>query len=338
MMNAQGYQPPTPYAATATAPNPFNTPVMASEEGNPFDAIPDVADFGRKREFVNPAPDYSDGGVYEDDFGPEDPYTNYTPQTGSTSQPPPIQSPPHITRQEDLFPGEEVDFDTELDTSTVDDNKHEEEEDPKKFHIWNIAYYRGYFNVDTKEVGNRILRSVAPYSMSFFDSVKENPDLYGPFWIATTLIFIMAASGNFANYLHDSDNFSYDFRTVTFGSGAIYGYISIIPILLWITFRWLAVSLGLVQIVCIYGYSLFVFIPIAVLCIIPIDWLRWVLIEVATFDSIVFLVMNFFPPLIKNNLAESKKVLGGLIIIAIVSLLHFGLGLTFKLYFFDYRG
>jgi len=57
---------------------------------------------------------------------------------------------------------------------------------------------------------------------------------------------------------------------VTFGAAAVYGYITVIPILLWITFRWLAVSLGLVQIVCIYGYSLFVFIPIAVSTLILI--------------------------------------------------------------------
>ena len=126
---------------------------------------------------------------------------------------------------------EEVDFDTDVETAGTVEDKHEDEEDQKKYHVWNIAYYRGYFNVDTIEVGNRILRSVAPYSMSFFDSVKENPDLYvdwlhqqpsyfsmlryGPFWIATTLIFVMAASANFASYLDNPDNFSYDFRTVS---------------------------------------------------------------------------------------------------------------------------
>lgn len=72
------------------------------------------------------------------------------------------------------------------------------------------------------------------------------------------------------------------------------------------------------------------------ICIIPNQWLRWALIMAATLDSIIFLAMNFFPPLVKNNLAESKKVLGGIIVILIVALLQFGLGLAFKLSFFNY--
>lgn len=323
-MNNQAYN---TYSATSSSQNPF-----AAEEGNPFDAIPDVADYSRKREFVG-TPDYSDGGVYEDDFGPEDPYSSY-------STPAPTQTP-QITKmpEEEKFPGEEGVFsnvDVEAPTPAAEPDKQVEEEEEGNYHVWNIAYYRGYFNVDTKEVGNRILRSFTPYSMAFFEKIKENPDLYGPFWIATTLIFVMAASANFASYIDNPDDFHYDFRTVTFGSATVYGYITIIPLVLWLVFRWLAVSIGLVQIVCIYGYSLFVFLPIAVLCIIPFEWLRWLLIGLATADSILFLGMNFFPPLIKNNLAESKKVLGGVVVIAIVALLHFGLGLTFKLYFFDY--
>ena len=35
----------------------------------------------------------------------------------------------------------------------------------------------------------------------FFDVVAgPTPDLYGPFWIATTLVFFTAAVGNYAHY------------------------------------------------------------------------------------------------------------------------------------------
>jgi len=315
------------YGSGVATTNPFT-----AEDGNPFDDIPDVEDYNRKREFVG-TPDYSDGGTYEDDFGP-DPYLDEPAQSQ-----PQQQTPSQIMPQEDRFPGEDIGFDqvdVEVGGTASVNAPEEDEEDKKTYRMWNIAYYRGYFNVDSKEVGTRILRSFLPYSTGFFENIKTNPDLYGPFWIATTLIFVMAASANFASWLADADNFQYDFKTVTFGAAAIYGYILVVPIALWIAFRWLAVSLGLVQIVCFYGYSLFVFLPIAVLCILPFDWLRWALIGAAVADSIVFLVMNLFPPLVKNNLEESKKVLGGVIVIAIVALLHVGLGLTFKFYFFHY--
>jgi hypothetical protein len=40
-----------------------------------------------------------------------------------------------------------------------------------------------------------------PFNTKFYDISHKNPDLYGPFWIYTTLIFIMAASGSLNKYL-----------------------------------------------------------------------------------------------------------------------------------------
>ena len=61
-----------------------------------------LIDYSRKREFINPSvPDYSDGGVYEDDFGPEDPYTNHPQQPTGAATP----HSPQITKQEEMFPG-----------------------------------------------------------------------------------------------------------------------------------------------------------------------------------------------------------------------------------------
>jgi hypothetical protein len=37
---------------------------------------------------------------------------------------------------------------------------------------------------------------------------------WGPFWIATTLIFAIAAASNFASWLDNKEAFSYDFETV----------------------------------------------------------------------------------------------------------------------------
>ena len=54
---------------------------------------------------------------------------------------------------------------------------------------------------------------------NFLDVLDGNPDLYGPFWIATTVVFILFAGGTVSQYLSDtgksSDGFRYDFRLLS---------------------------------------------------------------------------------------------------------------------------
>jgi hypothetical protein len=309
-------------------------PPQEVSSGNPFgDEIDEEDDFPRAGQGYK-IPDYSDGGTYEDVF------------SGQSTDIQNAQYEQYPRHQEFAEPDFEADFEQKGDlesevgtsvTTGTTSTSQEKKEEPKDLHIWNIEYYSCYFNVDTTEVGLRMLRSVVPFSVNFFSSIENNPDLYGPFWIATTLIFVIAAAGNFADWLHDRDNFHYHFEAVSFAAGAIYGYVVIVPLLLWLAFRWLSVRVSLLQNLCIYGYSLFIFIPIAILCIIPINLVRWCIISGATALSVLFLLMNFYPPLLKNGYEESRQqLLAGLVTSAIIALLHLGLALTFKLYFFDY--
>ncbi len=41
------------------------------------------------------------------------------------------------------------------------------------------------------------------------------------------------------------------------------------------------------------GYCLTIFVPVSIACVVPIDWLRWTLVMVATAISAGFLFMNF---------------------------------------------
>ncbi|PNH01512.1 Protein YIPF1 [Tetrabaena socialis] len=49
----------------------------------------------------------------------------------------------------------------------------------------------------------------------------------------------------------------------------------------------------LVNVFCIYGYCLTIYVPVSIACVVPIDWLRWVLVMSATALSAGFLFMNF---------------------------------------------
>ena len=85
-----------------------------------------------------------------------------------------------------------------------------------------------------------------PYKPEFFLIIGKNPDLWGPIWITSTLIFLLFAAGNFSNYLSsdDKDNFEYEYSfvpvaliTVKLFNIKVYGIGFITPILLVILFR-----------------------------------------------------------------------------------------------------
>lgn len=90
---------------------------------------------------------------------------------------------------------------------------------------------------------------------------------YGPFWICTTLIFVAASIGTFVTYLeHKLQNkeWEYDINLVTWSAGLFYGYVTIVPLGLYILLKYFSAPSGLVQLWCLYGYSLFIFIPASV--------------------------------------------------------------------------
>jgi hypothetical protein len=85
-------------------------------------------------------------------------------------------------------------------------------------HIWQIEYYQQYFQIDTQQVIERLIGSMTPRpSQSYFDStIRQNPDLYGPFWVCATFILTVAISGNIVNYFHLPDQeFQIDFSKIT---------------------------------------------------------------------------------------------------------------------------
>ncbi len=47
------------------------------------------------------------------------------------------------------------------------------------------------------------MHSLVPFNPKFHDISHTKPDLYGPFWIYTTLIFVIAASGSLTKYLEN---------------------------------------------------------------------------------------------------------------------------------------
>lgn len=190
-----------------------------------------------------------------------------------------------------------------------------------------VATYQPYFNVDTEEVSHRILQSLLlNRGGEFITMTSHNPDLYGPFWICTTLIFVASACGNFATYLSNHASWQFDISKVNWGAGLFYGYAFLLPLVLYFFFKYIGLALGLVQLWCLYGYSLFVFIPASALALIPVGLLKWIIVAAAGLVSTTFVTLN-----IKTHLGLSDW---SYIVVLGLLVLHAGFALTFKILFF----
>jgi len=256
-------------------------------------------------------------------------------QPAFAQAPPPFPGASNSTTTSSVTPSvalqDDLGFDQPLPTTNTASSS--QPETPKNYRIWNIEYYQFLFNVDTTQVLHRLFKSVIPFPPRFFEIARANPDLYGPFWIATTLVFIMAATGNVATYFNaikhgQPEVWFFDADKLSIAAGTIYGYLTLIPLALWGINRYFKIGLTLMEILCIYGYSFFIFLPVSFLSIVPFDWVRWLLIGIAAAISTTFIVANFFKAF-HGNMAK------GFIILIVQAVLQVGFALTAKFVFFN---
>ncbi|CAF3722701.1 unnamed protein product, partial [Rotaria sordida] len=170
----------------------------------------------------------------------------------------------------------------------------------EQLHIWQIEYYQKYFQIDTQQLLERLLASMTPQpNKSYFNStIKHNPDLYGPFWVCITFIVTVAISGNIVTYFHLPDaDFQIDFSKITLSAIFIYLYWWLMPTFIYFFFRYYIKcnEYTFLELLCLYGYSLTIFIPVSILWIIPIIWLQWLLTIIASLISGSVLIVTFWP-------------------------------------------
>ncbi|XP_023161966.2 protein YIPF1 [Drosophila hydei] len=209
-----------------------------------------------------------------------------------------------------------------------------------------IEYYQQFFNVDTYMVLERIVNSMIPKRAAtnyLRMNIGENPDLYGPFWITITLIFSIAISGNLASYLQQADDsyhWHYNFHLVSYAASCIFLYANILPAILWALFKYslkpvdatdavetdsASYTPSLLSLMCIYGYSLAIYIPVSILWVINISLLQWLLVITAALLSGTVLIAVLTPALRNSqySLFLIIGILGAHIILAAGFLLYF---------------
>ena len=189
----------------------------------------------------------------------------------------------------------------------------------------------------------------------FLDVLDGNPDLYGPFWIATTVVFILFLAGSinarWGRLSGDpgADGGGFDWALLSGSAGLIYAYTGLVPVALWAVLRWFgSESANLLECWCLYGYANLIWIPVAMISWSWIDGmflflnysrnspfiltsftvLNFVFVAVGFALSALFIVRNLYPVLSATDVRTSK------ILLIVVVVLHAGLAIAIKVFFF----
>ncbi|XP_052407815.1 protein YIPF2 [Carassius gibelio] len=207
--------------------------------------------------------------------------------------------------------------------------------------FWTFEYYQSFFNVDTMQVLDRIKGSVMPLPGRNFvkHHIRNNPDLYGPFWICVTLVFSVAISGDLYTFLikMGDPEFHYrpQFNKVSIAAVTVFLYAWLVPLGVWGFLTWRQSverhisGYTFLETVCVYGYSLFIYIPTSILWTIPVYWFEWLLMAIALVISGSVLVMTFWPAVRDDTRLTAFATM------AVIVSLHALLAVGFKLYFFE---
>jgi hypothetical protein len=192
-----------------------------------------------------------------------------------------------------------------------------------------LNYFKQYFKITTKDIQNRIISSLKPINNSFYEEAINKPDLYGPFWIYTTLIFSIAAGGSLSKYFNDISTENFFQKFVPIAGSLIYIIGFGLPLLLYFGTRIFGEKIPYFSIVCIYGYSFTCFIPVMLICSCGVGFIQWIFLLYGSINSTMFVVINFWKELQKY---EQKKKFG---LLGLIIVVQFVLLLVLKLYFFD---
>lgn len=245
-----------------------------------------------------------------------------------------VPSPPDVSQQ--AFTGSpmgsgafiELQEENELPAMEPEVEPEPEPDSRTMYKAHELRYYRFLFDVTTKQVFERILWSSIPYPPRFFQTIGDKPDLYGPFWIATTLIFTIQAMGNITRWFVD-DEWTYDFTKLGAATGTIYVYLALASLVMYGITRYFSVPIGLAPIVALYGYSFFLYIPASLLSVVPFVFVRWVVIAIAAILSAAALFSNLYYGASERNI----QMLPWLTALAIA---HLGFAFACEFYFFEY--
>ncbi|KAI9671654.1 MAG: hypothetical protein M1831_003182 [Alyxoria varia] len=230
-----------------------------------------------------------------------------------------------------------------------------------KRYLWSLQFYAQFFDVDTDSVLKRCWAALFPFRTNFLDVLDGNPDLYGPFWIATTVVVILFLTGTISRELgrQGKEAYGYDFDLLSGAAGLVYGYTGtlsnpshkpqnhshrettntadkqtgIIPLALFFILHYSKCEgASLLETLSLYGYANLIWIPVALISWSPLDILNYIFVGLGFLLSAFFLARNLWPVMSTAERRQARVVL-----LAVVVLLHAGLAVAIKILFFAHH-
>jgi len=160
-----------------------------------------------------------------------------------------------------------------------------------------LTYAQRFFDVSTDDVVKRLKFALLPYpplQSTVTEELRVRPDFYGPFWVATTAVLFLAATSNFARVIEAGDNKDSkpDYGLVNIAATMVYGSLCAVPLIARASLYFSAEdsdSIDLKHMICVYGYSLAPTIPASILCLIPLNPIRWMMVLAGLVVSLMFI-------------------------------------------------
>ena len=186
-----------------------------------------------------------------------------------------------------------------------------------------------YFKINSKEFLNRVIQSIIPFNSKFYDSISEKPDFYGPFWIYTTFVIFVSSCGALTRTIQGKRDSNFYQEFIPSAAVLIYFIGFGVPIFISLLSKLFGASINIAPLICTYGYSYTIFLPITIICSIPISILQWIFLGYAIVSSSSLIIMS-----ISKSFSQVKK---GRKIAIIVIIIIFQLIVFFMLKFYFFK-
>ena len=151
-----------------------------------------------------------------------------------------------------------------------------------------------------------------------------------PFWIYTCFVILVSSCGALTRTIQGKRDSNFYQEFIPTASILIYFIGFGVPILIALLSKIFGGKASIARIICLYGYSYTIFLPITIICSIPSQLLQWIFLGYAILSSSSLIIMSISKSI--SEIPKGKKI-AIIIIIIIFQLIIFG---VLKFYFFKH--
>jgi hypothetical protein len=191
-------------------------------------------------------------------------------------------------------------------------------------------WLKRYFKITSKDFYARVLHSIIPFNSKFYDIISSNPDFYGPFWIYTMFVVLVSSCGALTRTIQGRRDLNFYQEFIPTAALLIYFIGFFVPIFVTLLCKLFGGKINVAPVICVYGYSYTIFLPITIICSIPSQILQWIFLSYAIVSSSSLIIISIGKSI--TQITKGKKVA----IIVIIIIFQLVLFCVLKFYFYKH--